>query len=698
MSPGAPRDEFLSLLGLDDTGRIALQIWFDIDDIDAAIAELDATHARFEQQQPKPRQLENAASQVTERHSAHFAARDWDALAKVLADDVLTDDRRKAVNAGIRCGRDAEIANMQAVAEVGITHSAFVVIAARGERLILIRASMGGGGPAEFATDALSVVEVNSRSQIAAIVIFDLDDFHAAITELDARYVAGEDANHARIWSVVTSSFATFNRHEILAADWVTIDHRRATPFESSNMTTSIHRIWDLTPDLNIHIETVHRLNNSGAVISHEGHGTSQDGFDAEWRAIDLLTVEGDLITRCEIFDEADLDAALARFDQLSRAAPRLENTATRVQERVFSSIAVGDWDAVAQTTAANVSVDDRRRVVNAGVLHGRDAKIESTHATVDVGFTMTMVGAIATRGEHLALLRVRVSGRDPETIQNDALNIVEIDADERIAGNVVFDLDDFEAAIAELDARYLAGEGAAHARTWSVIAGFFAAHNRREVAATTPDVVTIDHRRAAAFAPGEGIEYIRAGWELDQSLNIYIETAHRVNDLGAVFTFVGHGTSREGFNAEWRGVTLMTIDGEMLSRMEVFDEADLDAALAKFDQLSRPSPRLENAASRVADRFSVYYAAGDWRAMAEVLADNYSSDDRRRVVGSGIRHGREAHIEDMRARAELWLMNRTVDRHGDTRRKTRPRAPRSLKPRSRIRSIRHGATHRQRD
>ena len=49
---------------------------------------------------------------------------------------------------------------------------------------------------------------------------------------------------------------------------------------------------------------------------------------------IDLLTVEGDLINRCELFDEADLDAALATFDELSRPAPRLENAASRVTER----------------------------------------------------------------------------------------------------------------------------------------------------------------------------------------------------------------------------------------------------------------------------------------------------------------------------------------------------------------------------
>ena len=71
----------------------------------------------------------------------------------------------------------------------------------------------------------------------------------------------------------------------------------------------------------------------------------------------------------------------------------------------------------------------------------------------------------MATRGERLVLARVRASGRDPDAIQIDALDVIEIDADERIVAAVMFDLDDFDAAIAELDARYLAGEAAAHAQ-----------------------------------------------------------------------------------------------------------------------------------------------------------------------------------------------------------------------------------------
>ena len=620
--------------------------------------EVDAAIARFEQlTQPAPR-LENAASQVYERFLASFAARDWDAAAQLLADAMSTDDRRRVVNSGIQDGREANIANIRALADLGVMNMTSEVIATRGNCLALSRI-----GSAAFQTEVLNIVEINADELIVAVVGLDLDDFDAAIAELDARYLAGEAAAYSQTWSLFVRSCAAVNRHELppTTSDWVNVDRRGVATFAPGDMTPYIRATWDVAPDFKIYIEAVHCLSNLGAVVTHKGRGTSKEGFEAEWREISLGTVEGSQFNRTELFDETDLDAAIARFQELHPPTLRLDNTATRVQERVFSYIAAGDWDAVAQITAENVSVDDRRRVVNAGVLHGRDANIESTRATVDVGFAMTMVGALATRGEHLALFRVRVSGRDAETIQNDALTIVEIDADERIAGNVVFDLDDFEAAVGELDARYLAGEAAAHAGTWSVIAGVLVAHNRREIAAVTTDAVSLDHRRGAAFAPGEGFEYIRAGWDLGQNLNIYTEIAHRLNDLGAVFTWAGHGTSHEGFVAEWRGVTLMTVDGEMVSRMEVFDEGDLDAALAKFEELSRPAPRLENAASQAYERFRRYFADRDWAAMAELLTADTSVDDHRRVVNAEIRRGRDVEIANMRAFADIGAKKTTA-------------------------------------
>ncbi len=63
--------------------------------------------------------------------------------------------------------------------------------------------------------------------------------------------------------------------------------------------------------------------------------GARSEGFDAEWRGVDILTVEGDMVSRSEVFDETDIDTAIARFEQLSRPVPRLENAATRTYERI---------------------------------------------------------------------------------------------------------------------------------------------------------------------------------------------------------------------------------------------------------------------------------------------------------------------------------------------------------------------------
>ena len=75
-------------------------------------------------------------------------------------------------------------------------------------------------------------------------------------------------------------------------------------------------------------------------------------------------------------------------------------------------------------------------------------------------------------------------------------LRIVEIDADERIAALVVFDPDDIDAAFEELDARYLAGEAAAHAHTWSVISR---ALRRVQPARTSRNDAGLDLHRPSA-------------------------------------------------------------------------------------------------------------------------------------------------------------------------------------------------------
>ncbi|MDQ1548298.1 MAG: hypothetical protein QOH69_3202, partial [Actinomycetota bacterium] len=623
-------------------------------------ADLDAALARFEELHPQARRLQNAASRADDRFFAYFGARDWAAIAEILADDSFVDDRRRVVNVGLWDGRDAVIANMRALAEFGPNIS-LTVMATRGARLALTRICTSNRDlrHGEFAVEMLGIVEIDTDHRIAAHVLFDPDDLHSAFKELDDRYLAGEAAAHAHMWSVIARALAAIKRHELpeLTPDWVNIDHRRAIAFAPGEMTAYIHATLDDTPEFSMHIEAVHRVSNLGVVITLVSHGTSQGGFDAEWRMIQLLTVDGDLGNRCEIFDEADLDAALARFEELHPPTPRLENAASQVTERLRMAFAAAHWDDIAEILADNISSDDRRRLVSAGIQRGRDAVISELRTIADLGPTKIASTVLATRGGHLVLNQVRFSDADErlKRFQIDMLNVVEINDDNQIAAYVAFDPDDIDAAFEELESRYLAGEAAVYSHTWSVIADTYTAfNNRREMFPTTPDWVSIDHRHGAAFASGEMSAYIHAIWRDAPDSRVYIEAVHRLNNLGAVVTEVAHGTSQEGFEAEWRLIGMATVDRDLINRCEMFDEADLDTALARFEELQAQTRPLVNAASQVAQRFLEHFGACDWDAMADLLADDISMDDRRRVVNAGIRHGRDAEIKNFRAAVDL--------------------------------------------
>jgi hypothetical protein len=252
------------------------------------------------------------------------------------------------------------------------------------------------------------------------------------------------------------------------------------------------------------------------------------------------------------------------------------------VGERFLAHFEVRDWDRMPEILADDFCQDDRRRVVGAGVRQGRDAQIADMRAIADLQTTYLTTTyltstVMATRGERLALLRFRLPFRDE-------------DKSKRIVAAVSFDPDEIDAAFAELDARCLAGEAAAHADTWSVMMRACAALNTREIFATTADFVDIDHRSLAAIGSGDLKAYIRAALN-DGEYNVHIEAVHRLGDLGAVVTLVSSGTSQGGFDGEWRMADVFTVEGDLISRCEIFDEADLDAAVALFDQLDRPGP-----------------------------------------------------------------------------------------------------------
>jgi hypothetical protein len=487
--------------------------------------------------------------------------------------------------------------------------------------------------------EVLRIVEIDADERIVARVAFDLEDIDAAYEELDSRYLAGEAAAHAHTWSVISA----LHRHELpeLTPDCVNIDHRRGIAFASGDMTPYIGATLDDVPDFSIHLETVHRLNSFGAVVTFTSSGTSRGGFDAEWRMIQVLAVRGDMISHCELFDEEDLDTALEKFEELNSPAPRLENAASRVDDQLWEGFAARDWHAISEMLADDHYSDDRRLVVGAGIRHGRDAEIEDMRAVAAEFPSMTLTSVVmATRGERLVLTRCRYSGRAdrPETFYTDVLRMTELDADERSAALVFFDPEDIEAAIEELDARYLVGEAAAHSQTWSVVANAYATLNRRELPATTRDWVNLDHRRGPSIPPGEMTAFLRVAGEFTPNASIYIEAVHRLTDLGTVFTEVQRGTSREGFDAEWRDVVFFAVDSDLINRVEVFDEADRDTALARFDELVASTPLLKNAGTRaIACAMDAFNRRDLDSYLAVVTADGRYEDRRKGLRDAGL-------------------------------------------------------------
>src|SRR4029079_4647498 len=120
--------------------------------------------------------LENTASRVFGRYISYFGTRDWDVMAEMLADDVLFEDRRRVVNMGVRRGRDDEIANARATAELGVVSVTPTTIATRGERLVLHHLSFSvPEWPGEFRDQMIDVLEIGTDGRITARITFERD-------------------------------------------------------------------------------------------------------------------------------------------------------------------------------------------------------------------------------------------------------------------------------------------------------------------------------------------------------------------------------------------------------------------------------------------------------------------------------------------------------------------------------------------
>jgi hypothetical protein len=179
------------------------------------------------------------------------------------------------------------------------------------------------------------------------------------------------------------------------------------------------------------------------------------DGAHLEWTYVMLTMVRGHQVARLEMFDEGAVDAAVARFDELTPVDPRtpaIENECARVVYRHGRLLQGGELEASLELLAPEMIQLDRRKGVAAPDLVGREARLENLAAVAATFGRFDLQGA-AVRGEHLSLHRWTITNDSDFAVSG--FDLYELDDDGRIGSMTTWDADDLTVAIQAMEARH---------------------------------------------------------------------------------------------------------------------------------------------------------------------------------------------------------------------------------------------------
>ncbi len=644
---------YLSVFGPD--GLVTHTEMFDADRDAEALARFDELTGELAAEL-----FANAAWRAAEEWERAMMRRDWDALVAGIAPGCMLDDRRSLV--GIRLEGEPFFANLRFLFNARV-EGGRQLLATRGQRLALDRqvltSSARHGGLAEF--EVLGTLEVDSTGRAAALVVFDPGDLDAAYTELDARYAAGDAAPHARSWEALQrlfSGIATRDWEELtrwIVPDLVLRDRRQLGLHELRSREEYLARIRSLVqlaPDARLRLEHVLALDDRGALCVVRWLG-SREGGSFE---IPFLTVMGlGADRRFREFHSYDLDQleeARARFAELVVAPPTpwVANAATLALQRGLEAMQARDWERFAALFAKEFRNIDRRPLVRLEL--DRNAWLASYRQIVDMTSSRPTREVLATRGERLALARVTWEGSDLAVGPSEInwLLLIEVDARGDHLAVIAFDPEDLDAAYAELDQRYVAGEAApfvavaagglaftaaVRARNWDSLANVLA-----------PDLAVYDHRRLGwetLHGPALLVDTWKSLVELAPDVRVRIDHALAShNGSLAVLTLSG---THEGGAFEDTRVVVHVYDGNgKIRQHDIFGIDQLDQARARFEAIAAGPPRdplaalvRANAASAAMDRLQASFEARDWSAARRLAAEGARFEDRRRhALASG--------------------------------------------------------------
>jgi class 3 adenylate cyclase len=657
---GAFERPFLMLLLLDATGRVARSEHFDVDREAEARARFDALTAERPALPPARRRVRpNAATANAARFEAAVATRAADAIADLFSESMETVNH----STGATYGRDGILTTFEgALASSRDFAWRLRPLASLGEALALLRASVAASGftgdrfdVGAFERQNICLNEVDANGRCRRSEVFAGDRLRDAVTRLYERHaeLLPDGPSRTRA-TAIARSVMTWNAPvdlerltTSLAPSFEVVDHRILGTW-SMRGAEDFRQHWRAQLDLgdvDARDHEILALQPAAYLIRRTWFGTDRGGGPYEQLNLALFVFGSDgLVTRIELFDPDRTAEALSRFDELTIevAPPRIENAATRALQRGLEAMQARDWEGFAALFAAEFRGVDRRPLFRLEL--DRDQWLASYRQIVEMTSARPVWQVLATRGDRLGLARVSWKGSDlaigPSEI--DWLLLIEVDARGDHRAVVTFDLDALDAAYAELDARYAAGEGAPHARRAITIRGFNDALAARDWAALArmfaPELVWRDHRRLGLHQEGSRDEYLASlrAW-VELAPDARTRTDHVLaQDERHTLGIAGWVGTREGGPFEIQFAVVIVHDSAgRIGEYHTYDLDHLEDARARYAELAAAprTPWVANLATRAMQRAVAAWEARDWERFAAGFAPGFRSTDRRRLV-----------------------------------------------------------------
>jgi SnoaL-like domain len=599
--------------------------------------------------------IANDATAFAARADAAVAARDGDEIEALITEDAEIVDHRT----GRSFGRAERLAGFRALLSGARDPvSRHEPIAALGSSLALLHRTLsasGFSGPdlgaAAYHIEELCVVRADPGGRCERGDLFAVDQLADAVARLYTRHaeLLPEGPGRARAAAIARSVSTVLGPPDpdhvrpALALDVRYADHRVLGWGPARGVVAfvrALRTLRDALPEVEAHTIEVLALRADALLVRRTVAGELRAAGDRYRRRPLVLWAFGadGRVTHWEQFDGDQREQALARFDALAAPPVRatlLESTATRSVDRFDRAWASGDWAALAALHAPGFHFSDRRPAME--LEQDREAFLEFTRPLFERKATQVSREVLATRGDRLALIVLRFAAGDRAAVGGDSLFVIEVNPRGERVALVRFGPGDRNAAQAELDARYAAGEATEHsamwAALWDVRRAFAALDWDRLTSLVSADLVAEDHRLLGWGTAHSAEEYAAALRPVTELLpDVALRLDHLVlEERAALFVASWIGGEAAGAFEIPVVIVFRANSDRRIDRVYHYNIEQIGAARARLAELSAAPQVAPTGATAAFDRIQAAYQAGDWRALRALCAPGVEVDDRRR-------------------------------------------------------------------